>query len=410
CQYQGNKLNGAAMCGMVQKVDWNGNLLWQYTYSTSSYCTHHDICPMPNGNVLLISYDVRSATEVAAAGCSKTMSIWSEKIIEVKPTGLYTGEIVWEWQVWDHLVQEYSSAKNNYGVVKEHPELYNINYNTQQDWMHANGISYNESLNQIVFSSHNLNELYVIDHSTTTEEAAGHTGGNSGKGGDILYRWGNPAAYGATGTKIFNVVHDAHWVPEYCPNGGYLAAFNNGGTGSKSTIDLISPPYSGYNYTHINGSAYAPTTYTSRYVCNGRSGNQSNSQQLPNGNMLICLAESGYMYEIDASQNIVWTYTAGGTVSKAFRYTADYVTGVTETIVPKKQINIYPNPTTGTITIDGTFNQNDYVISIYNVTGQLLLRKSNSKTINIGNLDKGVYNVQIETENEVINKRIILTK
>jgi len=35
----------------------------------------------------------------------------------------------------------------------------------------------------------------VIDHSTTTAQAAGHSGGTYGKGGDLLYRWGNPNAY-----------------------------------------------------------------------------------------------------------------------------------------------------------------------------------------------------------------------
>jgi hypothetical protein len=331
CQYSGNILSGAAMCGMVQNVDWDGNVAWQYIYSTASYCSHHDIHVMPNGNVLLIAYEVKTAAEVTQAGSSQNIIMWPDKIVEIQPSGTNGGTVVWEWHAWDHLCQNYNSAKSNYVTsIAQHPELLNINYGTQQDWMHTNGIDYNAELDQIVISSHNLNEIYVIDHSTTTAQAAGHTGGNSGKGGDILYRWGNPQAYscGTSSNQVFKVVHDAHWVPYGCPYSGDLVGFNNqGATGNHSCVDRITPPYNGYNYSITLGSAYLPSTYTARHVCLGDAADQSNSQQLPNGNTLVCIASTGYIYEIDANQTLLWSYTAGGTVPKAFRYTDCYLNG-----------------------------------------------------------------------------------
>lgn len=326
---QGNQLNGGGMTGEVMKADWNGTVLWDYVHSSSTYCLHHDICPMSNGNVLLISYEVKTAAQATQAGCSQNITIWSEKIIEVQPTGSTTGNIVWEWHVWDHLCQNYNATKDNYVTsIVMHPELININYNTSQDWLHMNGIDYNEDLDQIVISSHNLNELYVIDHSTTTAEAAGHTGGNSGKGGDILYRWGNPAAYSASGTNVYHVPHDAHWVSKGCPNENYLVVFNNNGISmSQSTIDLINPPYDGYNYSITPGSAFAPSTYTIRQNCSGHSNNESNSQQLPNGNMLICMFQSGYIYETNPAGTTIWSKSLSGGCSQAFRYSACYVNG-----------------------------------------------------------------------------------
>lgn len=133
----------------------------------------------------------------------------------MQPVGTNGGTIVWKWHFWDHLIQDYDATKLNYGVVAQHPELLDINVgSTSGDWMHVNEISYDAEKDLIVFSSHNLDELYVIDHSTTTTESAGHTGGNYGKGGDILYRWGRPANYDAPGSQVFNVVHSAIWIPD----------------------------------------------------------------------------------------------------------------------------------------------------------------------------------------------------
>jgi len=327
---QGNYFTGGPICGEVQKVDWNGNVIWDYVYSTTAYCSHHDIHPMPNGNVLLIAYETKTPAEVTQAGCSQSITMWPDKIVEIQPVGATGGNVVWEWKVWDHLCQNYNSGKSNYVTsIVQHPELLNINYNTQKDWMHVNGVDYNEALDQIVFSSHNMNEFYVIDHSTTTAEAAGHIGGNSGKGGDFLYRWGNPSAYQAAGTTNFNVVHNAHWVPADCPHANYLVGFNNkGGTGNKSCIDLINPPYNGYNYNITPGSAFTPATYSWRHTYSGTpTQNEGHSQQLPNGNMLITISLNGYMYEIDSNQNVVWSKTISGQVTNARRYSACYVSG-----------------------------------------------------------------------------------
>ncbi len=327
----GNYFTGGPICGEVQKVDWSGNVIWDYVYSTAEYCSHHDVCPMPNGNVLLIAYETRTPAQATAAGCSQSITIWPDKIVEIQPTGTNGGNVVWEWHEWDHLSQSLYPSKANYvSSIVEHPGLLNINYKTQKDWSHANGIDYNAQLDQVTFSSHAMNELYVIDHSTTTAEAATHSGGNSGKGGDLIYRWGNPAAYQASGTTDFDVVHDAHWIPADCPRANQLVGFNNlGGPGGKSCVDFISPPYDGYSYSIASGSAYAPSSYSLRYTYSGTATqDEGNSQQLPNGNTLINISFSGYMYEIDSNQNVVWSKTISGVNTSAFRYTACYVNSI----------------------------------------------------------------------------------
>src|SRR5262249_17725952 len=115
------------------------------------------------------------------------------------------------------------------------------------DWLHCNSLSYNAEFDQIMVSSPEFNEIWIIDHSTTTAEAASHAGGRSGKGGDLLYRWGNPRAYRAGTVKDQRLFyqHNAQWIPRGFPGEGHLLVFNNGRRrpgGAHSTVDEIILP------------------------------------------------------------------------------------------------------------------------------------------------------------------------
>ncbi len=397
----GNYFNGGPISGQVQRVDWNGNVVWNYIYSTQQYCSHHDICVMPNGNVLLIAYERKTAAEAVQAGCTQAIEMWPDKIVEIQPTGATTGNVVWEWHAWDHLVQQHDPSKDNYGIVADHPELLNINYKTNKDWLHMNGIDYHAGLDQIVFSSHNLNEIYVIDHSTTTAEAAGHSGGNSGKGGDILYRWGNPAAYQASGTQVFKVVHDAHWVASDHPDfPDYLAGFNNtGGTGGKSCVDIISPPYNGFQYLYTPGSAYAPSASAFRHTYSGNpSSNNSNSQQFPNGNILMCIGLSGYIYEADPNGTVVWSKTVGSTIAQSHRYPYDYITGTGNEITMEERFLVWPNPAASALNIDFQYcGKEDVTITLTDLSGRLLLERACSAVLDLSAFTPGIYLLKVQT-------------
>ncbi|MBW1766515.1 MAG: aryl-sulfate sulfotransferase [Deltaproteobacteria bacterium] len=348
--------------GRVQKFTWDGELVWDYGLDSDRYFQHHDIEQLPNGNVLMIAWEYKTYKEAVAAGRKPGLlgggGLWPDVIIEVKPVGKTGGEIIWEWHMWDHVVQDNDPAKANYGVVKDHPELLDINYASSRgpgrrggDWNHVNSVDYNEKLDQIVISLHNMSEIYIIDHSISIQEAAGHTGGRSGKGGDILYRWGNPQVYRAGGPadqKLF-AQHDAMWVEEGCPGEGNITIFNNGQgrrDGAYSSIDEITPPVDGKgNYSLTQGSAYAPAECTWIYTAERKTAfyadHISGASRLPNGNTIICSGTNGTLFEVIPEGKTVWKYVNpfkgsvfqaqkgrgsenANSVFKVYRYASDY--------------------------------------------------------------------------------------
>ena len=313
--------------GTIERVDWDGTMRWSSNLSSTTECQHHDVCMMPNGNVLAIAWEVKSQADAIAAGRdpgSVGNTIWTEKIVELEPTGLNTANIVWEWDIWDHLVQDQAPTLSNYGTVSAHPELVNINHPSNNpanpDWLHLNGIAYNADLDQIVVSSFFMSELWIIDHGTTTTEAAGHDGGKQAKGGDLLYRWGNPAAY-ARGTaadqKLF-ALHNPHWIEKGLPDAGKIIIFNNGQNrplSQYSTVDIIDPPVDTSGaYTLSSSSAFGPLNADWQYKAQTPedfySPILSGAERLPNGNTLVCEGSKGTFFELDAANNIVWKYVS----------------------------------------------------------------------------------------------------
>ena len=65
--YGSNQLSAPAVSGIIQEFDPSGNVVWEYIYSTSTVVSHHDFTVLPNGNVILTAYEVKTGTELVAA-------------------------------------------------------------------------------------------------------------------------------------------------------------------------------------------------------------------------------------------------------------------------------------------------------------------------------------------------------
>lgn len=385
---------GASQGGRIQEFTWDGELVWDFKFHDEKRFRHHAITPLPNGNVMMIVWERKTAKESIEAGVDPKSAgdgeMLVDSLVEIKPNGKEGGDIVWEWHIWDHLVQDHDSAKANYGDVAAHPELIDANYARARggffgnmarafrgprregdrrredrgrrnedepdqqatddavrrlqgigyvgaaprrggrdgrglmipDWTHVNGVSYNAQLDQIMLSPREFNEVWIVDHSTTTEEAKGHTGGRYGKGGDLLYRWGNPAAYRAGGEsdqRLFSQ-HDTHWIPEGLPGAGHMLVFNNGGGrpgGPYSSVDEIELPMdSDGNYTREPGQPFGPKESLWSYVAeNPEDFNamlMAGAQRLPNGNTLICSGFNAEIFEVTPEKEMVWKFVVPG--------------------------------------------------------------------------------------------------
>lgn len=320
--------NGAT--GRIEQLDWNSSQVWKFELNSARYQLHHDAIRLPNGNVLAIAWERHLADEAVAMGRDPALlnpatnrELWSEAIFEIRPDYVARsgGEIVWEWHLKDHLVQNRYPGRPNYGGLLANPQLVNLNYvptgigaDTHiADWAHFNAIAYNATTDQIIVSSREFCEIWVIDHSTTTAQAASHSGGTGGRGGDLLWRYGNLATWNA-GTRVNQQLffqHNAQWIAPGLPGAGNILVFNNGwnrvsGQSFSSVMELRP---TGYGRAQLvwNYAATPPSAFFSAIV--------SGAQRLPNGNTLIDEGTTGRIFEVTRNGSIVWQYVNPDTLA-----------------------------------------------------------------------------------------------
>lgn len=240
-------------------------------------------------------------------------------IVEIEKS---SKEVVWIWDPWDHLIQAHEEELPNFGIVSANPGRVDINYQSYYlkntvsgqaagaaNWMHANMVNYNPILDQIAFSVRSFDELWIINHNLTTEEAAGPAG-------DLLWRWGNPFTYGQGSLiedrKLFQQ-HDVQWIGNGLPGAGNMLIFNNRNNliiedevldDEFSSIIELKPPLQEDGSYDWSEEAEIVWEYGEDFFSHYISG----VQRLPNGNTLITEGRAGRLIEVTATGRVVWEF------------------------------------------------------------------------------------------------------
>ncbi|MBQ4913267.1 aryl-sulfate sulfotransferase [Maribacter sp. MMG018] len=355
----------------IELVDWEGNVLWDFTMSVAEkYSFHHDVEALPNGNILAIRHNAFTVEEAKAMGWNADLGkraaymitkdktkknglVWMSNVLELKPN-LVDGstEIVWQWNSWDHLVQNKYPKKQNFGNITDSGKIHinyldldkDVPYNVGQ-FFHLNTVDYNADLDLIMLSSPTYGEFWIIDHSTTTEEAAGSTGGKYKKGGDIIYRWGNDEAFGKDirDNSTLYWQHNVHWIPDGLPGAGNILIFNNG---QRRTLDgkfVKETKTTGFGSTYSNIlEVKLPMDETGNFNPNKKtkivwswanpdktwfySPFMSGVQRLPNGNTIFNSAYDKYIIEVTPNGKKVEDYRVQGwgRLYRIYKYGDDY--------------------------------------------------------------------------------------
>jgi len=248
-----------------------------------------------------------------------------------------------------------------------------------------------------------------------------------GKGGDILFRWGNPQNYdvGSAEDRTLYYQHNPNWI-KYGPNKGKLICYNNGldrpvpsFRDRYSSIEIFDPAIDDSGqYVYDDELGY--TEKEAKVALDKFSVDldffsdyQSGTQVLPNGHILITIYEEGRILEVDLDGNILWEYGAAQ-LFRSERYPLDYpafegrdlspkgqvwntnydcqlYTSSTENVTEPEVASLYPNPASNYLYLAQTSDRSIARIFMKDLMGKTVLDKTISEELEVHHLEEGLY-------------------
>ena len=277
--------------GIIEELDWDSNVVWQYTMRSPDEIQHHCFDRMPNGNTLILGWERKTPAEFQAKG--RKPGTWTQEIeVMGQPVRDFwvdfvrevdkNGTTVWEWHVWDHIGTGLDQFDINYTL----PKAVGLGSDSF-DWMHFNSVEYLPKTDQLLLSSRNFSEIYIVDKQS----------------GKIVKRWGNPTA-SRQGTR-----------PGWYDDGSQLMFGNHHATmlhnGNVQVFDNGSERPQG-NRSRVIEVNLATDKIVWEYSANSSNSffslRQGAAQRLPNGNVLVASPHQGHIFEVTPKGEVVWDF------------------------------------------------------------------------------------------------------
>lgn len=302
-------------CETLLIADWDSNIVWEWGEKApgGKAKQNHDLAPLPNGNILLVSFLESHHPELP------DKPINDQAIYEVNRDG----EIVWQWVSSEHI-DEFGFTGEKKALLfskkmRPRSSLFVINNMAPlgpNKWFDEGDEQFHPD--NIMIDSREGCFMAVINKET----------------GRIVWRMGPeyPASYdhskAAFSGKLPRPVdsicgqHDAHMIPQGLPGEGNILVFDNQGAAGLPPIYLNM--FSGSRVLEIDpvtreivwqydasGTGRPFWTFFSSFI--------SSARRLPNGNTLINEGMNGRFFQVTLDGEIVWEF-----VNPSFGQWADH--------------------------------------------------------------------------------------
>ena len=201
---------------------------------------HHEIHPLPNGDFIVLSTELRSVSGFTQPMCGEppdqftgTYQLISDVIVEFEPD---TGKVVHEWHLSDYFDPLKNPADSNicpFAPAFAVPVFMYTAMGDVKDWTHANAVVLDEKRNALLISVRHLDAVLAIRYADDA----------NGKSGDLLWRLGPGGDFALEGPGEMQYHQHAVEVQD----DGSLLLYDNGN--DRPGTDLNSPDVNQHPYS-----------------------------------------------------------------------------------------------------------------------------------------------------------------